>query len=168
MADIINQPPAGNPGLELFGSDISGKGPKSFTGLDPEANKQLLSSLMPQLTGSIGGINQNIDQFTDKAAGLYDRTGRNALKRYMPGVIDRLSSHGILNSDTGEAALSGAMNQMVSDSAGKSFEAGMEGARMKQQVPGVLGSILGQTRTSQASDDLAPYSMLLNNIRGMM
>ena len=129
----------------------------SFSGLDSKYRNILLDSLMPNLNKSVADMDSNIDKYTDNAVGLYKSTANSLLRDKIPGFLDQLQAKGIMGSTMGTDALSKSIEGLSRGAADQSYNAGMDAARMKYDMPGMLAKLaqLGNysTGTSQNISD---------------
>lgn len=161
-------PQGGTQPLSMFGHDISERGPRSYSGIGEDASRDLLSAILPQMRESILNMPENIDKYTSGATELFNRTANQQLKAELPGYLDKLSAGGVLNSDIGKEAIQGAITDIVGRAAEKSYGAGMEGAKMKYNIPSLLSTPLSQTRYSESTNELAPFELMWNSISELM
>ena len=168
--------------MSLFGRDISGlTGPisrsgssnssSSYSGLGASYNRQLMESLMPAMKDKVDNYDSNVDKYMDTATERARSISDHNLKEMLPKQIQRLVSKGMLNSTAGSDALKGAMDAGARDAVDKTFQAGMTGAQMKNQLLPMLGALMNNAKYSQgasegasssfSSDDTSPYRLML-------
>ena len=170
----------------------------SFSGLDEATRTQLMNSIMPLMTESTEGLYENIDKYTQGATDLYQSSADKLMRESMPQYLEQLASKNILNSSVGGGAMSDVLRGITGDAATKSFEAGMESAAMKANIPSMLAPLVqlgqystdksgsessslgssfsestgestsGSTSESETVDTLAPFELLKSFYLGLM
>jgi len=171
--------------LNMFGNDISKLGPKttstsnssSFSGLDQGSRNKILSSIIPQLTNSASDLSGLADRSTDLAAEQSRDTANKLAKESLPAIIQQLAAKGTLNSSFGgQDMLSQVLTNLSQNASDKTYDAGIQSAAFKQQIPTTLAGIadLGKysqnsgSTSSSSTNELAPYSEYSNLIQAMM
>lgn len=121
---------------------------RSYSGLPTQYRDELLSAVMPSLSGGVQNMEQNIDDYTNQAYSRYQQQMQNMLRETMPQAISNLSQRGILDSSVASDTLSKLKAQIMNSIGDKMFQAGMTGSQMKVAMPQILGNIaqLGQSQ----------------------
>lgn len=190
-----------NAPLEMFGADISDKGSysnstsantssnnsnsDSFSGLPEAERNKILSAIIPQLINSSSDLSGLADRSTALAGEQARSTGNRLAKESLPDMIQQLSANGTLNSSFGgEDMLSKVLSSITKDAADRSYDAGIQSAAFKQNIPNTLKNIadLGQYSqgsssgssnssggtVSRSGNPLEPYALTADFIKSLM
>ena len=153
---------------DLFQPDLVPKSTSS-SGLPEGFTSDLLSKLLPELTGSFADLPGQIDEWTEKNLASSASASKNLLDGHMTNLLADLAKRGV-----GGTAAEGAMADVGMQAARGQTAADLailgQGAQQKFQVPGQLASIagLGQRSESEQTDPLAPYRLYSQMLLGMM
>jgi len=122
---------------------------QSFSGLNEADRSQLMGAVLPMLVQQVGNLPKNIDDYVTNAANMYEGQARTLMGDAMQGLMNNLAGRNMLNSSVAGDAISKTMAQIFPTFADKTFQAGMEGANMRLQMPQILGNLaqLGQFST---------------------
>jgi len=121
----------------------------SYSGMD--YNNPYIKDLFGKIQSSTNDMSGNIDSMTQSAADSAEAAARMQARDTMPGLIDSLASRGILDGKTGSKAIQGLLSNIAEQSAMKNYSAGIEGARMKQDIPQILGQLANLGKYSEGS-----------------
>ena len=127
----------------------SGSNSNTYSGMDYD--NPYIKDLFDKIQNSTNDMSGNIDSYTQSAADSAEAAARMQAKNSMPGLIDSLAQRGILNGKTGQKAIQGLLANIAEESAMKNYSAGMEGAKMKQSIPQILGQLANLGKYSQGS-----------------
>lgn len=117
--------------------------------LPEEYRKMLLDVLIPQLTGSIGNLRGDADEYMNQAGNMYSNIFNKSLKQGMPDVIANLANRGVLDSSVASDTISKYASQIAAEQAGKGYETAAQSALMKFGIPQMLGQIGGLGQYSE-------------------
>jgi len=122
---------------------------QSFSGLNEADRSQLMGAVLPMLVQQVGNLPQTIDDYVGNAANMYEGQARTLMGDAMQGLLNNLAGRNMLNSSVAGDAISKTMGQIFPTFADKTYQAGMEGANMRLQMPQILGNLaqLGQFST---------------------
>lgn len=167
----------------------------SWSGLPKQHRENLLSSLMPQLTGAAGAYPETIKSGFGEAKSILGslpgvmepymgrkmREFKDVTEGSMQGLLNKLSGRGMLSSQVASDAMANLgrglnkdMFSQLSDLAyqtklgsltGKADLATQE-AQLLGQEPSILANLVGLGRA--AEQPFQPYQAFLNLIQGMM
>lgn len=125
----------------------------SYTGLPQQYIKQLLGTVIPALTSSVGNIEGNYDRYTQEALGSYMQMLQNAIRQNVPTAISGLANRGIINSSEGANTLGKVLSDAAINASTKGYETAMQMALLKANIPNILTNIakLGESTTSSGT-----------------
>lgn len=133
-------------GTTSGGSTQQGSG---FSGLDQNTRNQLMSGILPNLLGSAQNLPTGPGQYAESGKKLYESMIRKALGDSMPGVLDDLAGRNIISGDIVSDTLAKSAAGIIPSMAMQGYGANMDAAQMAQNVPGILGQLLGLGTYSQ-------------------
>lgn len=158
-----------------FPTDImptSTQSSSTYSGLPSSYQTQLLSTLMPQLSGALANMTGNIDDYTNQALSSYNTSMNNTLRTDIPAAIAKLANRGIINSTEGQKVLSDVYGKAATDASTKGYQTAMQAALLKANLPSILASLfeLGKSSSSASSsyqeDPTEMYKIMANMLMG--
>ena len=161
--------------VDIFQPDLypeSGSTTTSTSGID--FDNPYIQDLFGKIQSSTTDMEGNVDAYTRSAADSAEAAARTQARDYMPGLIDSLAQRGIVNSKLGQKSIQGLLSEIAEEAASKNYDASMEGAKMKQDIPQILGSLASLGNTSEStseswnSDPSVPYSNIMDMYIAMM
>jgi hypothetical protein len=141
----------GTQGSSNIGLTSANNQSNNFSGLDQKSRDAILSAVIPQLTNATANMGQNYDQYTGNAVSTYQQMIDNAIKQQAPQLIGQLANRGILNSTEGENILAKMLTDTATAGSTKGYEAAMQAALAKANMPTILGQLAQLGQTSQGA-----------------
>ena len=140
--------------------------PTSRTGLGQGYIDQIMASIVPQLTSSVEGFDQNVDEYTQQASGLAASTGQDLLGNILQTNMNSLVGRGMANSKVAGTAYGAAQGDVLKNIQNQTMQAGMEGAKLKLGAPDMLGQLAGLGQVTEAQDPSIPNRILATLFSG--
>jgi len=131
------------------GSGGSNQSSSSRSGLTQAQATELMNLLMPELKATIPNMPGYIDEATNQAMGAYRTATMNTAREAIPELRNELGKRNIGGTPAADAIMrliSGASQRFEPAAA----TAAMEAAKMKANIPAMIGSLLGFGQTSEA------------------
>lgn len=151
-------------------SDVQLYNPEQFptarTGLDQGYIDQIMSAIIPQLTSQVEGFDTNVDLLTQDATGLAASTGQDLLGNILQTNMNSLVGRGMANSKVAGTALGAASGEVLKNVQNQTFQAGMEGAKLKLGSTDMLGQLAQLGQVSESQDPSIPNRILATLFSG--
>ena len=137
------------------------KFPTSYSGLGKNYIDQIMTAVMPQFESSISNYGANVDKYTTEASGMAKNMGTNMLDQVLQVVLNSMVGRGMVNSSTAGTAMGAASGEVLKNISNQTYQAGMEGAKLKIGLPDMLSKIMeGLGKYSSAEDPSIPERTL--------
>ena len=123
-------------------------------------------ALLEQLTGAIGSLPQQAQNFGTTLQNQYSNLMRQGLgPQAFQGTLNQLANRGMLGSTEAGSAMSRTATDIMNTIGDRGYESQLQGLQQQMQLPGLLGqlasSIGGQTRTQ--TDPMEAYRLIFGN-----
>lgn len=131
---------------------------QNYSGLPTNYQEQLLSSLIPRLTGAVTNMESNIDKYTGEALSSYEQQRQNAIRKGLPQAIAGLANRGIINSTQGNEVMAKVLSDAATAASDKGYQTAMQAALLKANMPTVLAQIADLGKYTSGSMESKSYS----------
>lgn len=116
---------------------------ESYRGLDEDARRELLSSVMPELTGIISQLSGAPERASQAALSSYKNQTRDLIEDVAPAVFEQFGRRNLTDSSLMKDALSQAMEGIAKGYGEKGYQAEIDEANMVNEVAAILGGLTG-------------------------
>jgi len=142
---------------EIYRPDLF---PTSRSGIGQDYIDQIMSSIIPQLTSSIGSRDQNINDLTGQSLAQSRSVSGDLISDVLQDTLNNLNARGITNSTiTGDIA-GEATGNILKNISNQVYQTGIQGASLKLGTPDLLGQLAGLGQVSESQDPSIPQRIL--------
>ena len=141
--------------------------PESRTGIGQGYIDQIMGAVVPNLTESIEGREQDIENLTGQAVNLSKNVSRDLLGDTLQGMTSSLENRGILNSTVAGDVMGTATGEVLSNISNQVYQAGMEGAKLNLGTTDLLRQVAGLGQVSESKDPSVPQRILASTYLGL-